>query len=102
MERSEAKRSGAERSEAERSGAKFLIFCCVTKSITRRRRVGMLVGNIRSFKHNAELQETRKTVEKTGFSDVQDCIVESNCVNSTKIGTTVFKTCPLLKIFLKK
>ena len=45
-DRSVAKRSVAKRSEAERSRAKFFNIFGVTKSITRRRRVGMLVDNI--------------------------------------------------------
>ena len=47
------------------------------------------MGYIRSITHNAELQETRKPVKNLGFSDVRDCIVESNCVNSSKIGSIV-------------
>ena len=51
------------------------------------------MGNIRSFNHNAELQEPDKP-SKTGFFGP---LRQIYCLISTKIGTTVFKTCPLLK-----
>ena len=37
---------------------------------------------------NAELQEPRKTVKKTRFSDFRECIVESYCMNCLS-GTVI-------------
>ena len=43
------------------------------------------MGNIRSFQHNAEMQETRQTVEKQGFSDFRDSIAKIYLLISTKM-----------------
>ena len=41
--------------------------------------------NIRSFKHNVELQETRKTVKHGYFSDFRDSIAKVHCLFLTQM-----------------
>ena len=52
------------------------------------------MGCIRSFKHNAELQETRLTVKNGVFRTSETDLL----LDFDEIGTIEYKTCPLLKI----